>query len=182
MGDAATITRLRFFTAWNAEAEERWLEQMARQGWHLTRGGILFKFRQGAPSMVRYRLDYRSETGTKLREYLDLCRDAGYEHVYQFASWHYFRTSDPAAPELHTDPASLADSYKRILALLAFILLVNLPFILSPPRHSRLADWSLVWFFINSIRLFLVVVLGYGIIRMAIRIRELRAKSTRHML
>lgn len=181
MSKAVTITRFRLFTAWNAAAEEKWLEQMAGQGWHLVRGGILFKFRRGEPAQVRYRLDYRTETRAKLREYLDLCRDAGWEHVYQFGNWHYFKTSDPSAPELHTDPASLADRYKRILVLLVFLLLVNIPF-LTTPRASEPPDWVTAWSVFNVIRAGLILLLGYGILRIGFMIRELKAKSSRHIL
>lgn len=181
MGHEITTTRLRFFAVWQADKEIRWLEQMAREGWHLVRGGILFKFRKGAPAMVRYQLDYRTETGAQLQEYLDLCRDAGWEYVYRFASWHYFRTTDASAPDLHTDPASLADRYKRILALLALLLLVNMPFILTP-RRSEPSHWITALTAFNVIRGILVITLGYGIIRIALRIRELLAKSASHKL
>lgn len=181
MSDQPTLTRFRFFTVWQADQEVRWLEQMAREGWHLTRGGILFKFRKGPPSMVRYQLDYRTETGVQLKEYLDLCRDAGWEHVSRFANWHYFRTAEPSAPDLHTDPASLADRYKRILALLAIVLFANMPFFVTP-RRSEPPDWITAWSVMNGVRLLLIVVLGYGIIRIGIMIRELKSKSSRHML
>lgn len=181
MGHEITTTRLRFFTVWQADKEIRWLEQMAREGWHLVRGGILFKFRRGAPAIVRYQLDYRTETGAKLQEYLDLCRDAGWEYVYKFANWHYFRTADSSAPDLHTDPASLADRYKRVLALLTCLLVINMPF-LTRPLHVEPAEWNTVWSVFNGIRLLLIVVLGYGILRIGIMIRELKAKSSRHML
>ena len=110
-----------------------------------------------------------------------LFRSAGWEHVYRFASWHYFRTADASAPDLHTDPASLADRYKRILALLICLLVINMPF-LTTPRRLEQPEWITTWSVFNGIRLLLIVVLGYGILRIGIMIRDLKAKSSRHTL
>ena len=81
-----TCTRLRLFWAWDAPKEEKWLEKMARDGWLLTRGGIRFHFVRATPAECRYRLDYRTESGPALSEYLNLCHDAGWQHVCRFTN------------------------------------------------------------------------------------------------
>jgi hypothetical protein len=46
---------------------------------------------------VRYRLDYRPKHPQGMAEHCGLFRDAGWEHVRDFLSWHYFRS--PASSE-----------------------------------------------------------------------------------
>jgi hypothetical protein len=43
-GTGEDKTVLKVFFVWQDEDEERWLEEMSRRGWHLARGGILFRF------------------------------------------------------------------------------------------------------------------------------------------
>jgi hypothetical protein len=104
----------RLFSAWNDTKEERWLEEMAQTGWHLVSGPIVYCFEEGAPAQMRYRLDYRSESGG-MDEYLRLCRDSGWERVFSFAGWQYFRTASASAPEIYTDAASRIAKYRRLL-------------------------------------------------------------------
>lgn len=167
-----TKTAVRFYFAWEAEKEERWLEEMARAGWHLTSGGIVFRFRRGEAAEVRYRLDYRNEHGEALREYVGLCRDAGWEHVARFGGWLYFRTADAAAPELYTDAASLAERYKRLIALLAVLLVVNVSgaarFVDHPGRFDALRDA------IYLVQTGVVLLLVYAIVMLGLRWRRLR--------
>lgn len=172
--EPATCTRVKFFWAWDAPKEEKWLEQMARDGWLLVRGGVVFRFARGTASECRYRLDYRTETGSALHEYLNLCRDAGWEHVDRFANWHYFRCLDPAAPELHTDPESLAASYKRLLALLVGVLILNVVLFL-PHATTGSARFGAFYQATEWIRFGLMGLLAYGIYRIAAFIRRLHA-------
>jgi hypothetical protein len=177
-GESATCSRVKWFWAWDAPKEEKWLERMAREGWFLVSGGIVFRFVRGTPSECRYRLDYRTESGQALSEYLGLCRDAGWEHVDRFANWHYFRCADPAAPELHTDPESLAASYKRLLVFLVILLVLNLGFSLNA-HFGRSVGLDSYFQAIQWVHFGLVGLLTYGIFRISGFIRQLRA-STRH--
>jgi hypothetical protein len=89
----------RLFSAWNDAKEERWLEEMAQAGWHLVSDPVVYCFKEGVPAQMRYRLDYRSER-SGLDEYLRLCKDSGWERVFSFAGWQYFRTASDTAPEI----------------------------------------------------------------------------------
>lgn len=172
--DTATCTRVKWFWAWDAPKEEKWLERMAREGWFLVSGGIVFRFRRGTPAECRYRLDYRTETEASLKEYIGLCQDAGWEHVARFANWHYFHCSDPEAPELHTDPESLAERYKRLLAVLVVLLMVNLLLFASRPQDAP-SRFEGFYSAMDWIRAGVVALLAYAIIRIGTFIRRLRA-------
>ncbi|HNY40570.1 MAG TPA: DUF2812 domain-containing protein [Bryobacteraceae bacterium] len=181
MSAAVTRTKWKWFWAWDAPKEEKWLEQMAREGWRLARGGVAFKFVKAEPGECRYRLDYRTELGADLREYIALCRDAGWEHVCRFSGWHYFRTSNPDAPELHTDPSSLAERYKKLLALLIIVLALNVSVFNTErwPEGDRWGDFLRV---ANVIRGALVVLLCYAVYRIAHYIKRLKSDSRRPVI
>jgi hypothetical protein len=139
---------------------------MAQQGWHLSRGGIVFTFVQGAAAHCRYRLDYRTETRDNLREYISLCKDAGWQHVCRFAGWHYFRSTDPKAPELHSNPASLAERYKKLLALLIVLLALNLS-MFGTQRWPEGDSWGGFLRAVILLRAAVIVLLGYAVYRIA---------------
>jgi hypothetical protein len=128
MSDANQITVYKIFFAWEDEREERWLEDMARQGWHLLRGNIaFFTFVKGEPAEVCYRLDYRGASGAD-PEYFALFRDAGWEQVEtKCFGWYCFRS--PAAkhaPDIYTDVSSRVQKYQRLVWVLAVVLGANL--------------------------------------------------------
>lgn len=173
-----TKTAVRWFWAWNARKEENWLEQMAREGWYLANGGIIFTFVKGRPAEVRYRLDWRTGTAASLKDYFDLCRDAGWERVCSFGSWHYFRTADATAPELYTDRDSLVERYWRLLALIVVVTIPNLMSLLlnlgrSTGRFEHLYSFARVTQFV------LVTFLLYGIVKLLLFIRQLKAAGGR---
>lgn len=168
-------TKVRWFWAWEAEKEERWLEAMAREGWHLASGGIVFRFMKGAAAEVRYRLDWRTGTNSSLKEYFDLCRDAGWQRVCAFGSWYYFRTADASAPELYTDRASLAERYKRLIALLVIL---AIPQIMSLKTTWPLRDGAPVlapW--LHAVQAALVALLVYAAVRLWLLIRQLKSEA-----
>jgi Protein of unknown function (DUF2812). len=126
----------RLFWAWEDEKEERWLEEMARDGWRLVSGPVMYKFERSAPAEVRYRLDYPPQD-KNLQDYVRLCNDAGWERVLQFSGWQYFRTSRADAPEIYTDKASRIAKYQRLLAVcLLLALCTMLPNLISVTNES----------------------------------------------
>lgn len=163
------------YFVWQDEDHERWLEQMAREGWRLTKVGILKEFERCAPAEVRYRLDYRPRLPGGRDEYLAIFRDAGWEPVGSFGGWYTFRATSPNAPEVFTDASSKVGKYRQLLAFVAVVLMLNLFF------WSR--GWQPVrtgWAFeaLRAFQLAVVVLLSYAVIRIMLRIRRLRSSST----
>lgn len=116
-----TVRRLVPCPPYDVEACESWLGDMAEQGLMLERwGGFEAHFRRETPRPVRYRL-----TAARLKGNVLFIPpgtpDAGEEALYEEAGWHFvcrqnefyiYACDDPAAPELHTDPAVQALSLK----------------------------------------------------------------------
>ena len=127
------LTRSRWFWAWDDEKEEKWLTEMANNGWHLKNVSFpgRYTFEQDAPRNMSYRLDFF--TDRKRREdYLQIFADAGWEHVAQYGSWQYFRkeAGPGEEPEIFTDNESKVKKYQRVIAILVpltpiWIIMIN---------------------------------------------------------
>lgn len=167
------LVKWRIFFVWQDEQEQRWLEEMARQGWHLVKGGIRFVFRKGAPAEVRYRLDYRRRFPEGKGEYVSLFQDGGWEYICEFKNWHYFRSPASAnAPEIYTDAESRIEMYSQIRRVLAAVLICNTVVIGNVAIRGR-SEW------IKLLILVVICLLAYGVYRLGARMKQLRATGAR---
>ncbi|HNT75424.1 MAG TPA: DUF2812 domain-containing protein [Anaerolineae bacterium] len=120
-----TIRKFKWFWAWQDDKEEAWLTQMSREGWHLASLGFpgFYNFTVGEPSHYVYRLDFFTET-KDYTHYLQLFKDAGWEHLGRWGGWQYFRilAQEGESPEIYTDPDSKVQKYRRLLAFLIVFL------------------------------------------------------------
>ena len=80
----------KFFTVFNHEDEQEYLNDMHRHGWKLIKiGGIgMYHFKECDPEDVVYQLDYNLK---KNREYFQMFEDCGWEYLFDFAQYSYFR-------------------------------------------------------------------------------------------
>jgi len=117
------------FWAWQDEAEEIWLREMAQQGWFLTDYTFLvYTFVSGEPADYIYKLDYRASGRRDLDEYLTIFADSGWEHVAEFLNWHYFRSPAEtcAVPDIYSDNQSKIEKWRRLLRVMTMLFAVNL--------------------------------------------------------
>ncbi|HZB89090.1 MAG TPA: DUF2812 domain-containing protein [Terracidiphilus sp.] len=169
---------LRWFWAWNDEREEQWLEAMARRGWHLVSGPLVYGFEQGAPAEVRYRLDYRNES-KGLDDYVKLCKEAGWERVFQYAGWQYFRTASAEAPEFYTDAPSRIAKYQRLFSFVLAVALATtvaqVPMLMRAPDNPQDLHLHLFirWIVLGLMAAWVVILarLGLGIRKMKRQLR-----------
>lgn len=94
-----------------------WLSDMARQGFHLVKlGQSSSRFRRGSPEAgIRY--------GLEAAGFYDIDRDRN--AIYQEMGWTYvttlpnlyyvYRTTDPHAPPLHTDPVTQSEALRPLI-------------------------------------------------------------------
>jgi len=172
------IRKIKWFWPWQDEQEEAWLRNMSQKGWHLSSIGLpcIYRFRAGEQRDYVYRLDYQTFPKKDKQEYQQLFRDAGWEHIVEMSAWQYFRKEikEGEAPEIFTDVESKVTKYKRVLAFLAFfvvILIAPLPGIWGDPPYS----WSYsLWIILRVISLLVMGVFMYAIIKIMLRIRHLR--------
>jgi hypothetical protein len=107
---------------WDYEKEERWLNEMASQGWHFVRYRLSgYHFEQGEPGEWIYRIELlpAEPRSAASQEYLALLLDTGAEAVTTHARWVYLRRPAALGPfELFSDLESRIGHYRRVLKLL----------------------------------------------------------------
>jgi len=94
---------------WNIGLLERWLEEKAAEGWMPVdfRGYASGKFEQTLPQTLRFRLEPdEGEIHGRKQAREELYADMGWRQVTVLGDYRVHCCADPAAPELHTDPAT----------------------------------------------------------------------------
>lgn len=151
---------------------EEWLSDMAAKGLHLVKIGESFaRFIPGQPQEgVRYALDVKDWSDID-PERNDMYQQAGWEYVTTLRGLYYvYRTRDPGAPALHTDPITQSFTFDRLLRRRLWALLPLIPFTLFLFRNELSAffqnPWSPVYLFLMKTEgccLYLLLVAFYFI-------------------
>ncbi|HIY59032.1 MAG TPA: DUF2812 domain-containing protein, partial [Candidatus Tetragenococcus pullicola] len=98
------------------DKEEKWLNEMAKQGWILARKSLRYKFERGEEKLIK--IDYRTFKSKKdLEDYLLLFEDSGWTHLAgdKSSGRQYFMKEDSNAnDDIFSDQRSKAERYKRM--------------------------------------------------------------------
>jgi hypothetical protein len=168
--------KTRWYWAWQDGREEAWLEEMSGKGWHLESFCLpgVYIFRKGQPTKYVYRLDFQTSPMKDRKEYLQLFRDAGWDHLGNMAAWEYFRKEalPGEEPEIFTDPESKIQKYRRILGVLSIFLLALIILFLPTGRDTpETKGLGAIPQCITAGALFIYI---FGIVQIGLRIRELK--------
>jgi hypothetical protein len=167
----------KWFWPWEDEREEAWLSQMAKQGWHLVKPDLLgqYTFAAGEAKDVVYPLDFISDN-KKDESYLQLFKDAGWEHVGILGGWQYFRKQvNPGEnTEIFTDNDSKIAKYQRVL----LYLVIFLPIWTSVFLTSVYPSTSPVRIGISMLMTLLVLVYIFIAVGILWRIHQLKKSKT----
>ena len=109
------IWRLPPCPPYDVEGMESWLSDMAAQGWKLEPDDFFLgiaAFGKTDPAPVRYRLEaspkkvsgWDDDGGVPDREALELNEEYGWDYAGRRGQFFLYRSEDPRARELHTDP------------------------------------------------------------------------------
>lgn len=91
----------RFFTVADYEKEEQYINEMAREGWHLTAVGFCrYVFRRGEPGAYTYKLDMVERTASdEVKEsYFNFLTECDIRIVGEFKEWLYLQKSAQTGP------------------------------------------------------------------------------------
>lgn len=101
---------------------QAYLETQASQGWILEKVGLYgFWFQKGDPGSLRYCVDIPSEQRKRggsneyLKQYYEMCEDAGWTLVGTNMTIHVFVTDDPMVAPIHTDPQVRFETTESVL-------------------------------------------------------------------
>ncbi|NHZ82394.1 DUF2812 domain-containing protein [Massilia sp. CCM 8695] len=174
----AHVRIFKWFWAAREHEQELWLRRMAQQGLHLAGVNVLslWKFKQGVPADVVYRLDC-GDNVDEPEQYWGPFAALGWERAADAGGWKYFRQTaiNGKVPAFPPDQYSKRDNLRAMLLLLAVI---GGCLCLSA---WLMVDWdalrTLSGVYLQPALAFGAVaalVYGYGVYRLVMRIRQLR--------
>lgn len=178
-----TKTVIKAIFAWEDEKEEKWLEQMAADGWHLESvGPFVYKFHRNAPERVVYRLDYKYTIDKDYSEYSSIFRASGWELVARMSNWHYYRIKpeNTNSPEIYNSGRAKAQKYRRLLIGLLPLLPIYMVIFNPAMDMFRSSGSSTSPVFSLVIEIFLGVFclfFVYAVIRLWFKIKKLESKN-----
>ena len=102
----------------NYEKEERWLADMASQGYQLKETDFGYSFEKTLPEQAVIKIDYRRfKKEQDFLDYLALFEDSGWQHISgtKNIGFQYFKkTNSDSTEDIFSDTASRAGRYKRL--------------------------------------------------------------------
>ena len=133
-----TKTLFRFFTLFEYEEEEAFLENQHKNGWKAIGYKLpgFYKFEKCKPDEVTYRIDFTNENGAKNPEYRQMFADNGWEFLWSVNGFSIFRKVRSSVNEnnneIFTDNASKLQMLqkihqRRLLPLVTIFLCAVLP-------------------------------------------------------
>ena len=142
---------------YDVEGRQAWYESMAAEGYRLSEFGRLYVyFEPDTPKEVRYRLQPKLNRKDVGPEAIALAEEYGWKHLGDHGYFSIFKTEDPNARELNTDPQVQATAMERLLKsvirshLIAFLfflpavlILFRYPLVLCT-SNTVLLNWLLI--------------------------------------
>lgn len=120
----------KWFWAWEAEKEEKWLNEMCAKGLGLSSVGFgRYEFEDCTPGEYQYRLEFLEHfpTHPESVQYIKFVEDTGAEQIGSITRWVYFRKKTADGPfDLFSDNASRIKHLSRIIALLLTLNISNI--------------------------------------------------------
>ena len=122
MAERKTIRK--WFWVWDFDREERWLNQMAMQGWALAEVGFCrYTFEKCEPGEYVVRLQMQKNDP----DYVAFLEEIGAEYVGRIVQWIYVRRRAEEGPfELFSDTQSRLDHLQWIARMLLAVGVMNL--------------------------------------------------------
>jgi hypothetical protein len=175
-----SLTKFKWFWAWQDEKEEAWLAEEAREGLHLQDVSPFgfYHFQEGQPGDYVYRLDFQSLKARDRESYLQLFEDAGWEHIGDMGGWVYFRhkVSSAELPEIYSDLESKVGKYQRVLGVL--VILLPIMVILLPDAYKVDSLGGLASVVVAVLSAVLLLLFSYAVIMLIRRINQLKKTAS----
>lgn len=174
-----TVHKLLFI--WDWDEEERWLNEMAAQGWYFVKYTFPFRytFEQGELSAYQYRLQaLENRIGSKeSQDYLSFLRDMDIELMDSYLFWAYLRKPNNGEPfEIFSDVESKLKHMRRFSSIpLVCLIMLCLNLMWGAPtliEHGGFFGMMLV-----TLEVILTVLMVYGLTRMMVKYSALQKKG-----
>lgn len=103
--------------SFDIERIESWLQDMAAEGLHQAYRKRVGCFERGEPKAVRYRVQpkkARYDDDIPDKSTRELFAEYGWDYVTELGEFYVYRSEDPNARELNTEPGIQAQAFKRL--------------------------------------------------------------------
>ena len=140
----------KFFTLFEYEEEQKFLQEMHSSGWALNKisGLGTYHFIRCNPENVAYQLDYNREGRAHKEEYIRMFTDCGWEYLQDFVGYSYFRkavTDDGETEEIFCDDESRLQMVNRIFYSRMIPVLVLFFCLLVPQFYLQMFVYHNYW-------------------------------------
>lgn len=113
------------------DKEEKWLEQMAAQGWLLFKKSFFYYFQEITPEEKTIRADYRMfNSNQDFSNYCCLFEDSGWRHIAGTKSsgtQYFLKDSPESSNDIFSDEFSKAGRYKRLSGMWLYFAVCFIP-------------------------------------------------------
>ena len=173
-----TVNKLLFI--WDWDEEERWLNEMAAQGWHFVQYAFpcRYTFDQGEPSAYQYQLQALDhKIGSKeTQDYIAFLRDMDIELVDSYLFWAYFRKPNDGQPfQLFSNVESQLRHMRRF-AMIPLVCLMMLCINLMWGAPTLITYGGGLGMALVLLECFMALLMIFGLTRMTVKYRELAKK------
>lgn len=164
MAEIRTIHK--WFWVWDFEKEEKWLNQMASEGWALKSIGYCrYDFEKCEPAQYIVRLELHDPSDSN---YISFMEETGAQYLGHMLKWIYFRReSQLGAFDLYSDIDSRIQHLQRIINMLRLFLIANLTIGIVNSFNASHVGW---------LNLLVVALLAYGLGHLEEKIENLRSE------
>lgn len=170
----------KWFWIWQFEEEEKWLNEMARQGWQLLSAGYCrYEFEEGTSGeyIVRLELLENMPLHKESQKYIEFMETTGAEYVGSVNRWVYFRKKSTGEGfNLYSDIESRANHVKRMLPLIG-VLGISEWLLGIQNIHLFFTRGNTFNFGVSILLLLLACLFTYGFIRVEIKRRRLEKEK-----
>lgn len=165
------------FFVWQADLEEKWLNEMSAQGWQLLSVALFrYEFEQGDKGEYCYRLELLEDwpTHPNSMEYIRFVEETGAEFIGRVKRWVYFRkrTADGAF-ELFSDIKSQLTVNMRSVQLLTVLFFVELAYLL-PASYMLYTAPHLLLAGVIALNAVLELLMSIGLVKMLAKRSQLK--------
>ena len=119
---------LKFKLYWDKDAETKWLNEMADEGWAMS--GFFagfYKFEQAEKGKWRYQIDFGEKFGSVTEDYREFMNEAEIEIVQNWGYWIILRKlASKGEFQLYTDVESSIEHYTKILKMFKAVTIIEL--------------------------------------------------------
>ena len=169
---------IKFKLYWDKDAETKWLNKMADEGWAMT--GFFagfYKFEQTEKGKWRYQIDFGEKFGSVTEDYREFMNEAEIEIVQSWGYWIMLRKlTSKGEFQLYTDLESSIEHYSKILKMFKVCTIIEL-ICLFIEIIAGLNGATIGWVFACIILAF-AVVLANATIKTKNKIIELKSRQS----